>query len=89
MVVKEGKRLASIIKQEAKVEKKALEAAVRELAELQKLQKYAVKVRTHPLHPYPVTDWSAGGRHSPFVPGHLLCVILRAGCCMPTIILSL
>jgi hypothetical protein len=42
--VREGKRLASIIKQEAKVEKKALEAAVKELAELQKLQKYAVKV---------------------------------------------
>ena len=42
--VKEGKRLATIIKQEAKVEKKALEASVKELAELQKLQKYAVKV---------------------------------------------
>lgn len=45
--MKEGKRLASVIKQEAKVEKKALEASVKELAELQKLQKYAVKVSRH------------------------------------------
>lgn len=41
--LKEGRRLAKVIQQEAKVEKRALEASVRELAELQKLQKYAVK----------------------------------------------
>lgn len=43
--MKEGKRLAEVIKLEAKVEKEALAAAVKELADLQKLQKYAVKVR--------------------------------------------
>ena len=37
--------VAKIIKQEAKAEKAALEQAVRELAELQRTQKYAVKVR--------------------------------------------
>ena len=42
--MKEGKRLVNVIRQEAKVEKKALEASLKELAELQRLQKYAVKV---------------------------------------------
>ena len=45
--VKEGKRLADIIKLEAKAEKRALEDAVKQLAELQRLQKYAVKVHSH------------------------------------------
>lgn len=35
--------MAKVIQQEAKVEKKALESAVKELADLQKMQKYAVK----------------------------------------------
>ena len=35
--------MAKVIKEEAKAEKKALEQAVRELSELQKIQKYAVK----------------------------------------------
>ncbi|GJE88709.1 hypothetical protein PsYK624_047920 [Phanerochaete sordida] len=41
--LKDGRKLAKVIQKEAKVEKRALEAAVRELTELQKLQKYAVK----------------------------------------------
>ncbi|KAI0690143.1 hypothetical protein BC835DRAFT_1281545 [Cytidiella melzeri] len=41
--IKEGKRMAKVIKQEGKAEKLALEQAVRELAELQKIQKSAVK----------------------------------------------
>ncbi|KIP07650.1 hypothetical protein PHLGIDRAFT_127525 [Phlebiopsis gigantea 11061_1 CR5-6] len=41
--LKEGKRLAGIIRLEAKAEKRALEDAVKQLAELQRLQKYAVK----------------------------------------------
>ncbi|KAI0750550.1 hypothetical protein BC629DRAFT_1290256 [Irpex lacteus] len=41
--IKEGKRMAKVIKQEAKIEKKVLEQSVRDLAELQKIQKYAVK----------------------------------------------
>ncbi|KAJ7446920.1 hypothetical protein B0H11DRAFT_1745392, partial [Mycena galericulata] len=40
---KGNKQLAKIIKTEAKVEKKALNVAVKELAELQKIQKTAVK----------------------------------------------
>ncbi len=35
--------MAKVIKQEAKIEKKVLEQSVRDLAELQKIQKYAVK----------------------------------------------
>jgi hypothetical protein len=41
---KGNKQLAKIIKTEAKVEKKALNLALKELAELQKIQKTAVKV---------------------------------------------
>ncbi|KAF9446611.1 hypothetical protein P691DRAFT_673212 [Macrolepiota fuliginosa MF-IS2] len=41
--VKDNQRLSSIIKEEAKVEKKALDQAISELADLQKLQKQAVK----------------------------------------------
>jgi hypothetical protein len=44
VLVKEGKRLSKIIKQEGKVEKQALEVAINELGELQKIQKSAVKV---------------------------------------------
>lgn len=43
--MKEGKLVAKVIKQEAKAEKEALASAVKELADLQKLQKYSVKVR--------------------------------------------
>jgi len=39
---KDGKRLSKIIKEEAKVEKKALNVAINELQQLQKLQKAAV-----------------------------------------------
>lgn len=38
--------MAKVIKQEAKAEKEALASAVKELADLQKLQKYSVKVRS-------------------------------------------
>ncbi|KAI0925823.1 hypothetical protein AcV5_008450 [Taiwanofungus camphoratus] len=41
--VKEGKRVAKIIKSEAKAEKKALEDATKELADIQKMQRTAVK----------------------------------------------
>ena len=43
--VKEGKKVAKIIKAEGKAEQRALEDALKELADLQKLQKVAVKVR--------------------------------------------
>ena len=45
MLVKEGKKVVKIIKAEGKAEKKALDEAVKELADIQKLQKTAVKVR--------------------------------------------
>jgi hypothetical protein len=41
---KDSKRLSKIIKEEAKAEKKALSVALTELAEIQKLQKQAIKV---------------------------------------------
>ena len=41
---KEARRLSKIVKEEGKVEKKALSVAINELAELQGLQKKAVKV---------------------------------------------
>ncbi|KAI0359848.1 hypothetical protein OH77DRAFT_1394006 [Trametes cingulata] len=41
--IKEGKKVAKIIKAEGKLEKKALDEAVRELADIQRLQKAAVK----------------------------------------------
>jgi len=44
--VKEGKGLLKVIKSEAKAEKASLEAAIKELSELQKLQKEAIKVRS-------------------------------------------
>ncbi|KAI0091236.1 hypothetical protein BDY19DRAFT_886286 [Irpex rosettiformis] len=40
---KEGKRVAKVIKEEARAEKKALEQSIRELSDFQKIQKYAVK----------------------------------------------
>ena len=46
--VKEGKKVAKIIKEEGKAEKQALDEAVKELADLQKLQKSALKVRLDP-----------------------------------------
>ena len=53
--VKEGKKVAKIIIAEGKAEKKALDDALKELADLQKLQKAAVKVRaiTLPTSPSP------------------------------------
>ena len=46
--IREGKKVAKIIKAEGKAEQKAIEEAVRELGDLQKLQKAAVKVRGGP-----------------------------------------
>ena len=40
-----GRKLSKIIKSEAKAEKAALHVALKELAEIQKLQKASVKVR--------------------------------------------
>lgn len=42
-IVREGKKVARVVKQEAKAERKAVEVAIRELAELQKMQREAVK----------------------------------------------
>ncbi|KAK7463490.1 hypothetical protein VKT23_006838 [Stygiomarasmius scandens] len=52
MEAKEGKRLSKIIKEEGKVEKKALGVAIQELAELQSIQKDAVKreAKAHTAH---------------------------------------
>ncbi|KAF5367450.1 hypothetical protein D9758_003650 [Tetrapyrgos nigripes] len=52
MEAKEGKRLSKIIKEEGKVEKQALGVAIQELADLQKLQKEAVKreAKAHTAH---------------------------------------
>jgi L-rhamnose mutarotase len=64
---KDSKRLSKIIKEEAKAEKQALSVAINELAELQKLQKQAIKVSSshillysilHP-HSYPQTEAKA------------------------------
>ena len=43
--VKDGKRLAAVIKAESKAEQKALDIAMRELADVQRMQKLAIKVR--------------------------------------------
>ncbi|PFH53164.1 hypothetical protein AMATHDRAFT_1583 [Amanita thiersii Skay4041] len=50
--LKGGKRLSRIIKKEGKVEKKALEVAIHELAELQDLQEVSVKyeAKAHTAH---------------------------------------
>ena len=48
--VKEGKKVAKVIVAEGRAEKQALDEAVRELSDLQKLQKSALKVRTPSLH---------------------------------------
>ena len=42
--VKEGKKVVKIIKAEGKAEQKALDDALRELTDMQKMQKAAVKV---------------------------------------------
>ena len=47
--IKEGKKVAKIIVAEGKAEQKAIDEAVRELGDLQKLQKMAVKVRRGPV----------------------------------------
>ena len=43
-----GKNLTRVIKQEANVEKKALNVVIQELADLQRMQKEAVKVSARP-----------------------------------------
>lgn len=43
--VKEGKRLAAVIKSEARLEQRALEIAIKEMADIQKLQKASIKVQ--------------------------------------------
>ncbi|KAJ3490858.1 hypothetical protein NLI96_g1153 [Meripilus lineatus] len=50
--VKEGKQLAAVIKSEAKSEQRALEIAIKELADIQKMQKASIKeeARTHASH---------------------------------------
>ena len=45
LAVKEGKKMAKIILAEGKAEKKALDDALKELADMQRMQKTAVKVR--------------------------------------------
>lgn len=47
-----GKRISRVIKNEGKAEQQALEAAIKELAEIQKMQQTAVKegTRTHTQH---------------------------------------
>ena len=47
--IKEGKKVAKIIKAEGKAEQQAIDEAVRELSDLQKLQKVTVKVRGAPI----------------------------------------
>ncbi|KAA1467616.1 hypothetical protein DENSPDRAFT_832723 [Dentipellis sp. KUC8613] len=55
---KDGKRLSTIIRGEANTEKAALEVATKELGELQKLQKAAVKEesKSHTIHSKAITD---------------------------------
>ncbi|KAI0671753.1 hypothetical protein C8Q78DRAFT_795036 [Trametes maxima] len=56
--IKEGKKVVKVIKAEGKAEKKALDEAVKELADIQKLQKAAVKVaRSRSTH------YSNGAKH--------------------------
>ncbi|EMD33995.1 hypothetical protein CERSUDRAFT_117516 [Gelatoporia subvermispora B] len=52
VAVKDGKWMAKVIKEEAKAEKKALEEAMKELSEIQKLQKMAIKdeSKAHAAH---------------------------------------
>ena len=46
--MKEGKRLVKVMKEEAKAEAKAVEVAMKELTEIQRMQKNSIKVRmTH------------------------------------------
>ncbi|KAI0719305.1 hypothetical protein C8T65DRAFT_802915 [Cerioporus squamosus] len=53
--IKEGKKVAKIIKAEGKAEKRALEDALKELADLQKLQKVAVKDESKTYNAYSKT----------------------------------
>ncbi|RDX57274.1 hypothetical protein OH76DRAFT_1334815 [Lentinus brumalis] len=50
--IKEGKKVAKIIKAEGKAEQRALEDALKELADLQKLQKNAVKEESKSYNAY-------------------------------------
>lgn len=43
VAVKDGKRVAKVIKAEAKAEKAAIEQAIRELADVQRMQRQAIK----------------------------------------------
>jgi hypothetical protein len=56
---KESKALSKIIKQESKVEKQALSVAIKELAELQTVQKVAVKreAKAHTAHHHSLTEF--------------------------------
>ena len=44
-LVKEAKSIVKVMKQEAKAEQKALEVSVKELSDIQRMQKNAIKVR--------------------------------------------
>ena len=48
LIAANGKNLTRVIKQEANVEKKALNVVIQELADLQRMQKEAVKVSARP-----------------------------------------
>lgn len=50
--VKEGKRVAAVIKLEGKAEQRALEIAIKEMVDIQKMQKASIKeeARTHATH---------------------------------------
>ena len=54
LIAANGKNLTKVIKQEANVEKKALNVVIQELADLQRMQKEAVKVSARPstYHPH-------------------------------------
>lgn len=56
-LAKDAKRLATIIRQESKVEKQSLSVAIDELAELQKIQRTAVKVGLFSIYFYPGAQW--------------------------------
>lgn len=69
-IVKDGRRLTKVIKTEGKIEKQALQVAVKELGELQKFQENAVKVRIYLdlhllLQTFTYTHYSESLKHTP------------------------
>ena len=48
-VVKEGKRLVKVMKEEAKAAAKAVEVAMKDLTDIQRMQKNAIKVSSAPV----------------------------------------